>query len=189
MTILEKKNELVKYFVKIWGNTKPQEPFSSWESSIGLKSEPFGGKAPKAVFNLALDLQPHIYYIVQQSPVVSIRRDINTLTYLSVCCAQSLQEIGHQGRASRSCSRHTAACSPRRSSRIGWVSSGTPETVSQAARSPYSIGRYLKVTVLRKALGWVWREGVVVVCDPAILDWLTNKQICKYRYISGEAPS
>lgn len=54
-------------------------------------------------------------------PVLHIRgvkRD-NWIIYLSVCCVQSLQETGHQGRASRSCSQHTSACSPRRSSPTG----------------------------------------------------------------------
>lgn len=92
--------------------------------------------------------------------------------YLLVCCVRSLQGTGHRGRASRSCSRHTVACSPRRSSLTGWASSGTPETVSPAARSPYSTGRYLKVIVLRKALGLVWTKGVAIP-DPCwvILNW------------------
>lgn len=73
--------------------------------------------------------------------------------YLSVCCVRSLRETGRQGRASQSCSQHTAAYSPRRSSLTGWASLGTPEKASPAARSPYSIGRYLTVTALRKTLG------------------------------------
>lgn len=79
--------------------------------------------------------------------------------YLSVCYVRSLQETGHQGRASRSCSQRTVAGSPRRSSPTGWASAGTLETVSPAARSPYSTDQYLMVILLRKALGWVEEGG------------------------------
>lgn len=82
--------------------------------------------------------------------------------YLSVYCAQSLQETGHQGRASRSCSQHTVAGSPHRSSRTGWASSGTPEMASPAARSPCSTGQYLLVIVLRKVHGWIGKQDAPV---------------------------
>lgn len=70
--------------------------------------------------------------------------------YLSVCCDQSRPGRAHPGRASRSCSRSTAACSPRTFSPSDSASLESPETECRAARLPCSTGRYLNLKCSRK---------------------------------------